>query len=52
LGQVRVDQRPDVHVTAADLLAKADVLSLHCPLTPATRHLIGEPKLTWCGSIR
>ncbi|HET9185869.1 MAG TPA: D-glycerate dehydrogenase [Solirubrobacterales bacterium] len=27
------------------LLAEADVLSLHCPLTPETRHLIGGPEL-------
>lgn len=27
------------------LLEQADVLSLHCPLTPATRHLIGAPEL-------
>lgn len=27
------------------LLAKADVLSLHCPLTRETRHLISEPEL-------
>jgi glyoxylate reductase len=27
------------------LLARADVLSLHCPLTPETRHLIGPPQL-------
>lgn len=27
------------------LFAEADVLSLHCPLTPATRHLVNERKL-------
>lgn len=27
------------------LLAEADVLSLHCPLTPETRHLISAPEL-------
>jgi glycerate dehydrogenase len=32
-------------VELADLLAEADVLSLHCPLTPATRHLIGAAEL-------
>ncbi len=28
-----------------ELLASADVLTLHCPLTPATHHLIGAPEL-------
>jgi len=28
-----------------ELLARADVLSLHCPLTPETRHLIGPGEL-------
>lgn len=28
-----------------ELLARADVLTLHCPLTDATRHLIGAPQL-------
>ncbi|HEX6601886.1 MAG TPA: D-glycerate dehydrogenase [Solirubrobacterales bacterium] len=27
------------------LLAEADVLSLHCPLTPETHHLVGAPEL-------
>ena len=27
------------------LLERADVVSLHCPLTPETRHLIGAPEL-------
>ena len=29
-------------VSFDDLLARSDILSLHTPLTPATRHLIGE----------
>jgi glyoxylate reductase len=28
-----------------ELLASADVVSLHCPLTPDTRHLISAPRL-------
>ncbi|CAG9232293.1 Glycerate dehydrogenase [Paraburkholderia tropica] len=28
------------HVPFDDLLAQSDIVSLHCPLTPATRHLI------------
>jgi glyoxylate reductase len=28
-----------------ELLARADVVSLHIPLTPGTRHLIGRPEL-------
>jgi phosphoglycerate dehydrogenase-like enzyme len=29
----------------ADLLARADIVSLHLPLMPATRHIIGAPEL-------
>jgi glyoxylate reductase len=32
-------------VELAELLAMSDVVSLHCPLTPATRHLIGAEEL-------
>ncbi len=28
-----------------EVLERCDVLSLHCPLTPATRHLIGLPQM-------
>jgi phosphoglycerate dehydrogenase-like enzyme len=33
------------YVPFAELLARADILSLHLPLTPATRHIIGAPEL-------
>jgi len=33
-------------VTLAQLLSRADILSLHLPLTPATRHVIGAPELS------
>jgi len=32
-------------VPFAELLAEADIVSLHLPLTPGTRHVIGEPEL-------
>lgn len=49
---VLVSQRPDGsddradRVAFADLLARADVLSLHCPLTPATHNLIDADALS------
>lgn len=33
------------YVAFEEVLAAADVLSIHCPLTEQTRHLIGEPEL-------
>jgi glyoxylate reductase len=38
-----------IHTSASagidDLFARADVVSLHCPLTPATRHLVDARRL-------
>lgn len=39
-GDTRADRLP-LH----DLLTRVDVLTLHCPLTPATRNLIGPEEL-------
>jgi D-3-phosphoglycerate dehydrogenase len=33
------------HVDLDDVLARADIVTLHCPLTPETRHLIGARAL-------
>ncbi|KAI1349979.1 hypothetical protein F5Y01DRAFT_167618 [Xylaria sp. FL0043] len=33
------------YTTLADLLSRADVVSLHCPLLPSTRHIINETTL-------
>ena len=38
------DTRED-RVSLEDLLGNADIVSLHCPLTPATEKLIGQPEL-------
>ncbi len=35
----------DGRVPLAELLPQVDVLTLHCPITPATRHLIGAAEL-------
>ncbi|WP_406695577.1 2-hydroxyacid dehydrogenase [Singulisphaera sp. Ch08] len=34
------------YVPLADLFAKSDIITLHCPLTPATRHLIDAESLS------
>lgn len=41
-GNEAADQRPSLDA----LLPDADVLSLHCPLTDATRHLVNRERLT------
>lgn len=33
------------HMAFGEVLAQADAISLHCPLTPETQGLIGEPEL-------
>ena len=33
------------YVGLATLYAESDIITLHCPLTPATRHLVGEAAL-------
>jgi glycerate dehydrogenase len=43
-GTRRADVPKD-RVHFDDVIEQSDVLSLHCPLTPATRHLIGAPQL-------
>ncbi len=46
LHHTRTDRGHPGYVAALpDLLARADTVSLHVPLTPATRHLIGEAEL-------
>ncbi|MCX5741238.1 MAG: D-glycerate dehydrogenase, partial [Proteobacteria bacterium] len=41
----RTDHAPYERVELDDLFARADVVSLHCPLTPATRHLVDGARL-------
>jgi glycerate dehydrogenase len=42
-GAVREEEYP--HKSLEELLGWADVVSIHCPLTPATKGLIGEKQL-------
>lgn len=49
--QVSFSARPggdtdDTRAPLAELLPQADVVSLHCPLTPDTHHLIGQEALS------
>lgn len=39
------DDTREGRVSLEDLLGNADIVSLHCPLTPATEKLIGRPEL-------
>lgn len=39
------DDGPSRWVTLDDLLRESDIVSLHLPLTPGTRHMIGEREL-------
>lgn len=34
------------HVPLSRMLEESDFVSIHCPGSPATRHLVGEPELT------
>ncbi len=34
------------YVSLADLYAKSDIITLHCPLTPATRHMISDAAIS------
>ncbi len=39
---VRAEQDPSVYVSLEELLARSDVISLHCPLTPETEGIINR----------
>lgn len=43
--KARADEVPPDRVPFAQVLAEADVLTLHCPLNDETRHMIGAPEL-------
>jgi len=44
-GRRYADAQDHARMPLAQMLPWADVISLHCPLTPATRGLIGAPEL-------
>ena len=43
-GRKDAEQVPDGYVSFDEMLATADIISLHCPLTPATKDLIAAPE--------
>ena len=45
LDRIGQTQPVDIHVFDVRGTLASDVLSLHCPLSPATEHLIGEREL-------
>ena len=43
------------YVSLDELLATSDLISLHCPLTEETKHIINEEtiaKIRWCNSCK
>ncbi len=39
------DQFPYEYVSLQDLFARSDIISLHCPLTPQTRHIVNADSI-------
>ncbi|NIF82709.1 3-phosphoglycerate dehydrogenase [Comamonas sp. Tr-654] len=50
---LKADEYPCEFVALDDLLCTADVISIHCPLTPETRGLLNEERLAkmWPGAV-
>lgn len=51
--RLKADEYPCEFVALDDLLCTADVISIHCPLTPETRGLLNEERLAkmWPGAV-
>lgn len=45
---IRAIRSKDSHATLLQAISTADVISLHCPLTPATEHLVNTDFLVAC----